>query len=515
MKQETINLTSGRVLARSSIWNLLGQLLPMIVAALALPLLIHGLGMERFGVLSLAWVVSGYFSLFDFGVGRALTKLVADKIGANEGQAIPGVVWTSLLLMFALGTAGGLLAAAISPWLVHKALKISSGLQTETLRAFYLLALSIPLITVTSGLRGVLEAQQRFRILTLIRLPMGILSIAGPLLILPFSKSLALVISALLVTRLMGFMAHLLACLKAIPALRQNLSLRPAIAVSVLKFGGWMTISNLISPMMVYMDRFLIGSLLSLGSVAYYTAPLDMVTRLLVVPAGIAGVLFPALALSLAQESPRTALLLGRGEKYVFLAVFPAVLLIVSLAPEGLRLWLGNSFAQNGATALRWLAAGVFLNSLAQIPFVLIQSAGRPDITAKVNLCELPVYVIVVWVLTMRLGIEGTAIAWTGRNALDALMMFFFAQRVMQRGSKALMRIAAATVGGLLLLFCSALFGSLAVRSVILALGLIMFGLITWFHALDDGEKIFLFPPKRTISVQPEAVSSETPSFGV
>ena len=66
-------LTSGRLLARNTIWNLLGQVLPMVVGVVAIPPLVHSLGVDRFGVLSLAWIIIGYFSLFDLGMGRALT----------------------------------------------------------------------------------------------------------------------------------------------------------------------------------------------------------------------------------------------------------------------------------------------------------------------------------------------------------------------------------------------------------------------------------------------------------
>ena len=68
----------------------------MAVAVVAIPSLIRVLGVPRFGVLSLAWTVIGYFSLFDLGMGRALTKLVADKLGAQQEHAIPGLAWTSL-----------------------------------------------------------------------------------------------------------------------------------------------------------------------------------------------------------------------------------------------------------------------------------------------------------------------------------------------------------------------------------------------------------------------------------
>ncbi len=132
----------------------------MAVGVVAIPLLIRGMGVASLGILSLAWIAVGYFSLFDLGIGQALTKLVADKLAANEEHSIPPLAWMALLLMLLLGVMGGLVTLAISPWLVHSAVKVPAALQPETLRSFFLLALSIPLVTVTSRLRGILETQQ-------------------------------------------------------------------------------------------------------------------------------------------------------------------------------------------------------------------------------------------------------------------------------------------------------------------------------------------------------------------
>src|SRR5258708_37120727 len=128
--------------------------------------------------------------------------------------------------MLLLGGLGGLITQAISPMLVHTGLKIPALLQGEALRSFSLLALSIPVVTITSGLRGILEAQQRFRALNLIRIPMSIFSFAGPLLVLPFSHSLVPVISILVAGRIIGLAAHLLACFHAMPELRHNFVLK-------------------------------------------------------------------------------------------------------------------------------------------------------------------------------------------------------------------------------------------------------------------------------------------------
>ena len=423
------HLTSGRLLARNTIWNLIGGGAPMLVAIVCIPILIAGLGKDRFGILALAWVIIGYAGFFDLGVGRALTQLVARKLGAGEDRDVPPLVWTSLALMLLLGIVGGAVVALISPWLVHRALHIPAALQQETLRSFYLLGLSLPVVITTAGLRGFLEAHQRFDLVNALRIPLSVFVFAGPLLVLPFSHSLFPVVAVLVGGRLVGWVAHLLLCLRVMPALRHQIVWhRPSVG-PLLSFGGWLTVTNIVSPLMVALDRFLISALLSVTAVAYYATPFEVVTRLLLIPGAVVGVMFPAFSASFGRDRNRTAFLYGRSVKYVLLALFPIVLLIVVFAGSGLKLWLGADFAQHSTRVLQWLAVGVFINGLALIPYSLLQGVGRPDLTAKLHLAELPAYLLVLWWLIHAYGIEGAAMAWTARVFVDAVVLFGMARR--------------------------------------------------------------------------------------
>ena len=118
------SISSGRRLIRNTIWNLLGSGAPLAVAIFSIPILIRNLGKERFGVLALAWALIGYASVFDLGLGRALTQLVAKKLGAGERSDVPSLAWTSLSLMLMLGVAGAGAVIWISPWLVRYALHV-------------------------------------------------------------------------------------------------------------------------------------------------------------------------------------------------------------------------------------------------------------------------------------------------------------------------------------------------------------------------------------------------------
>ena len=60
----------------------------MVAALAAVPFLMRNLGQERLGVLSLIWVVVGYFSFLDMGLGRAVTVAVASfRSGESSDRA--------------------------------------------------------------------------------------------------------------------------------------------------------------------------------------------------------------------------------------------------------------------------------------------------------------------------------------------------------------------------------------------------------------------------------------------
>src|SRR5262245_59729652 len=87
---------SGRLLARNTLWNLAGQCVPLFIGLITMPLLVRGLGTERFAVLTFAWLIVGYFSLFDLGLGRALTQMVAEREAADTNHQVTTLVWTAL-----------------------------------------------------------------------------------------------------------------------------------------------------------------------------------------------------------------------------------------------------------------------------------------------------------------------------------------------------------------------------------------------------------------------------------
>ncbi len=481
-------MISGQAFLRNALLNFAGQAAPLLAAVVAIPSLLTLLGAERFGILALAWGVLGYFGLFDLGLGRALTQRVAAFVGRGELSGLPTLISTALTIMAAVGVVGLIVVYIMTPWLAYSALRITPDLVSETIASFHLIAFAIPLLVITAGLRGVLEGLGMFGPLNVIRVPLGILTFVAPLGIAHHTTDLSWMVGILLILRAASLAAHFAYCWRAIPGLRIFKQIDSCQVGPLFRFGGWMTISNILGPLMVYSDRFLIGALLSLAAVTYYVVPYEIITKLWIIPGAVVSVLFPGFAGALASRSESMARLYGWGIKAIFLGIVPITLLFAYLAPEFLPLWIGQSVSAEAARVAQWLALGVLVNSFAQVSFALLQGAGRPDITAKLHLLELPVYFALMYGLTKLFGIEGAAIAWTARALLDALLLALTARRVaVLHGS--LLRFSVALVYLALFAFWALIATSMAMRIVSLAIAATFFVPVAWYAVLNPQDR--------------------------
>lgn len=153
----------------------------MVVAVIAIPLLIAGMGTERFGLLAIIWMGVGYFSLFDLGLGRALTKMVSERLGQGSEAELGSLIWTAFPLLAGLGVVGAILLLIFSEALVTGLLNVPSELHAEGIAAFRILAIGLPVVIVTAGLVGLLQAHQRFGSIAAIGFRRGVCLSPGPL----------------------------------------------------------------------------------------------------------------------------------------------------------------------------------------------------------------------------------------------------------------------------------------------------------------------------------------------
>ncbi len=429
-------------MATNTLWNFAGLVTPLLAAVVAIPAIVALLGVPRFGVLTLSWAVVGYFGVFDLGLGRALTQRVASALGEGRHAEIPSLIVSGLWMLAGLGLLGSAVAWLLAVEFVGALGEVPEALAAETRDTIHVLALSIPVVVIATGLRGVLEAYGEFRAVNLVRIPLGIFNYIAPVCVLPLANSLPVVVAVLALGRVAACVVYTVLCLRRTGGVTAGVRFSSRQAGSLLGFGTWMTVSNLIGPLMLYMDRFALAGFDSMEAVAYYATPQEMIVRIGFIPGAVMGVLFPAFASAFVSDRRRIAGYFERAARYLLVLVFPIVLLLGVFAREILGIWLGPEFALNSTLIMQILLLGIFLNSQARLLNTLIQGEGRADISAKVHLCEFVAYAVALFVVIPRFGAVGAACVWSLRILVDLLALALILRMRGVLGAAALGRLA-------------------------------------------------------------------------
>lgn len=428
-KIKSLNL-SGRILVRNTALNFIGQVIPLLVGVVTIPFIIRGLGVERFGLLSLSWIILGYFSIFDLGLGRATTKFIAEALGKGKEEDIPRLLWTSVSVQIILGVFGGFVFALVVPFLVEHILKIPMELAVEAKTIFYLLALAVPVVLTFSSFQGVLEATQRFDLVNAVKIPLNTMVFLIPLIGVILGLKLSGIVALILTMRFLGLLILIVFDLSLFPSLRK-FSLSFKLFPYLFSFGGWVTVTSIAVPIFTYLERFLIASFLSVGILTFYVAPYEIVSRMVILPTSISMTLFPAFSYYGANnENITIKRMFSRALKYLVLILTPVFVIFIVFAKEILKFWLGKEFVQSSTVILQVLAISFFLNALAYIPFAIIQGLGRPDLKAKLDIVQLPIFIVLCCLLIPKLGLTGAGLAKLGITVIDTLCLFSMAGRI-------------------------------------------------------------------------------------
>ncbi len=404
-------------------WNLAGLSLPLLMAVVTVPQLISRLGYERFGLLALAWGLIGYAGALDLGIGRALTQLVARLRGEANLSSIANILVTANRITLIAGLLGGGLIALAALSDLGAWVKAETIPPIEIKNALLLLAIALPAQAMSATYRGINEAFMNFKGISLLRVALGVIGFGGPYLVTFYTTELAWLAATLVVSRLLAllvyrWLAH--SCLEASKIVTTQATYSKSIAKTLFAFGGWVAVSNVVSPFLMQADRFMIGVVLSAAAVTTYILPYEVVVQSLILVGAISSVIFPTMSKLIHEQSSNWQPYFQRWLYIVAGVMFMVCGILVVALPTVLELWLKTELQSESIIVGQILCLGVFANAIGTMYYALIHAKGRADITAKLHIFELPIFIVALFLLLNEYGVAGAAWAWVGRMIFDA-----------------------------------------------------------------------------------------------
>ena len=411
-------------LRNDTIYNLAGSVVSGVASLIATPLLLAKIGVGGFGVLALVWLILGHFTLFDFGLSRATANHIAKCDASMPGER-GAVLWTSLGLNLLWGLLGATAVYVVGEPALDALFAADAAAAEQVALALPWLAVAVPIATVGSVLTGALEGCRRFDIANILHSIGSVATQLAPVAIAyGYTSELTALIAATVLTRAFTAIAALLVTAHIIaPGIPRGF--RKSLARELLRYGAWISVSSLIVPLLMSLDKFMISSLLGTAAVAYYAVPDQLVRRVSILPISLGRSVFPRLA-----SADRSAAddLSHKSARIIACMVTPVIALLMIVMHEFLALWIDPNFAEMASALGIVLAAGIWVNSLAIVPSTYLQAIGKPHLTARCHLIEVVPHIVILWVSVKFLGIIGAALAMFLVTLLDAALLVAFAR---------------------------------------------------------------------------------------
>lgn len=414
---------------RNTAFNAIGLGLPLLIGLFVFPELIREMGGERFGLLTLIWTMVGYFNLFDLGISRALTRLLSIEF-AREGDNILNIVASGLLLLLLLGLLVGVTLFYTSGTVLESLYSKDSAYFSEANGALDWISLTLPFILISSGCVGILESLGKYLTLNLIRAALGALVFLVPLFAFRLTGDLADVAFGLLWLRIAYCFVVTIFALK--PLLRYNTGcFTSAHFKDLFSFGAWITLSNIIGPIMLYGDRFLVASMSGVVVSGYYGVSLEILTKILIIPSAVLSSTFPIFSKILVdRESSQKAY--WSALRITTISVFIIIILVFIFGQALSSKWMGQDFSNIFSSILSFVLAGILFNSIGLVAQGFVQAANRPDLTAKLHVAELILYLPYAYWLILEFSVIGAAMAWALRTFLSMITLIYLSVRVIR-----------------------------------------------------------------------------------
>jgi len=412
-------------IGRNSAYNVLGAVTPLVLALVTIPIYLHLVGPARYGALAIAWLILGYFGMFDMGFGRATTQRLA-ALHDSTAEHRARVLWTAAAVNFGIGLIGAALLYVSAEYFFRVHFKIDPAIRSEILASIPYLAASVPIATLSGVMTGALQGRERF-------LEVNLVTALGTSLFQIFPLIVAWVrgpeIKWLIIAAVLGRLAGLALLFRSThrEMLRGH---RPVFDVEewwgLLKFGSWVSVTMLIGPALLSADRLMIGSFIGGLAVATYAIAFDIAQRTSLLPKALAQAIFPRIAQSDAAQSE--ALMLNSLKALNF-AMTPLIIFALFAIGPFLELWVGSSTGAAATRICQVLLVAYWINAFAMIPYARLQAEGRPEVVAWITIGQAPLYVGALYAGLTFGGLEAVAWVVVARCLIEVFVMFYYANR--------------------------------------------------------------------------------------
>jgi O-antigen/teichoic acid export membrane protein len=386
----------------------------VVVAFIVSPILVNQLGNETYGIWVLIVSLTSYFTILDFGVNGAIVRYVSQYKALKDYKSANKIFNTSFAF-FAIIAVIVITFCAIFAAYFKEIFEIKSFGQEYLYIVFLIVGIDLALNLIFSVYLGALKAVGRFVEVNIIAITLNIIkNIIIVILLMNDYSILAIALLQLVINSIkfilqFATLKHFAAFLRFTPSLINKTTLTQLYNYSLYAF-----IISIAMKIVFYSDSVVIGALLDVSMVTFYSIPTMLMQYLEHFIWAIIAVLLPIIsAKDAVGDNESNGKLYKVGTKYAMLLCTPVFLVLYFYGDDFIGMWMGIEYKDPSGQVLKILLIGYFFFLAQLIAHGILKGLSKHKILAILLSIEaianlfLSLYLGSIW------GINGVALGTT------------------------------------------------------------------------------------------------------
>lgn len=397
---------------KNSAYSFLSFIWPLLLSFISIPIIIKGLGVERYGFFILLNASLTFFGLLDFGFGYTFFKKLSEHPKKRDSEELIKLFSSALFLYFVIGLFSLLILILIPDFFI-KLFKISNNFQSSFFWFFLVLGCSFLVKMLTVPLQQIPHALQRLDISSKIALVSVTFIQLGSIMVVLLGYGILSLLIIQLLAAIFVFISHTFFWFRLAPFLKFKFSFSVKIFKDMFKDGVLIFIQNTMSSILSQLDKIILGSFWGPSFVTYYSAAQTLPEKINLLSFSLSSCFSPVFSfLGIKENIEHARNIFRRSIRFMTFISGGLVVVVITFGYKFIEFWLGKIFADEVSIALIFLAFTYFFMSINTICGQFLSGNKKLGFLSGSSVILAVVNILLIVILIPLYKINGAALAY-------------------------------------------------------------------------------------------------------
>jgi O-antigen/teichoic acid export membrane protein len=402
---------------KNGLYNALGGIVRIGLALVSVPILIRLIGLEDYGVWTLASSVIGFASLAEGGISVSTTYFLARDIAKNDRAGISETLTATFTAILLMASVAACIFYFGSELFTSFFQKLKSEQYIQVLTSLKIGSFVLWARLLQQHLIGVMQAYEQYRLINILGTIQNSISTIGLIAVAIAGGGVIELMLWQAIQSVGSLVAHLVVGKKIAHYATPKFSWNTSKSIEIFRYSAVAWTGSLGSALFTQGDRLIVGSILDLKTLGIYAAIANIVTQINSLSSLPIAPLLPSIAKHAAQRDADRAVIkqqLKQGLELNALVAFSLGVFIIVMASWITKIIIGPEQTANSIKALQIAGIIYAIYSLNAVGYYILYALGKTKTCTTIHLSSAVISLGLIALTSKYFGLLGAILGNSG-----------------------------------------------------------------------------------------------------